>query len=82
MAKASLLDDVLSTVAAHTSTPLTWFEKLPPDAQAELDAVRKQYDPRTHRKHIFARAVIAAAEKRGWPIAREKQVLKWLEQKP
>ena len=34
MPKPSLLDDVLSTVAAHTSTPLTWFEKLPPDAQA------------------------------------------------
>jgi hypothetical protein len=45
MAKDSLLDDVLSTVAAHTSTPLTWFEKLPPDAQAELDAVRQQFDP-------------------------------------
>lgn len=82
MAKASLLDDVLATVANHTSGVLTWFDKLPADAQAELDAVRQQYDPRTHRKHIFARAVIAAAEKRGWPIAREKQVLQWLESKP
>lgn len=82
MAKASLLDDVLATVAAHTSGVLTWFEKLPPDAQAELDAVRQQFDPALHKKHVYARAVIAAAEKRGWPIAREKQVLKWLESKP
>ena len=82
MAKASLLDEVLSTVASHTSGTLTWFDKLPPDAQAELDAVRQQYDPKTHKKHIFARAVIAAAEKRGWSIAREKQVIAWLEKRP
>lgn len=82
MAKASLIDEVLSTVASHASGALTWFDKLPSDVQAELDAVRQQYDPKTHKKHIYARAVIAAAEKRGWPIAREKQVLKWLESRP
>lgn len=82
MAKASLVDDVLSTVASHASGVRTWFDKLPPEAQAELDAVREQFNPSLHKKHVFARAVIAAAEKRGWPIAREKQVLQWLESKP
>lgn len=82
MPKPSLLDDVLATVAAHTSGVLTWFEKLPPDAQAELDAVRQQFDPALHKKHVYARAVIAAAEKRGWPIARDKQVIAWLEKRP
>ena len=82
MAKASLLDEVLSTVANHTSGVLTWFDKLPADAQAELDVVRQQYDPRTHKKHIYARAVIAAAQKRGWSIVGEKQVIKWLESAP
>jgi hypothetical protein len=82
MAKPSLLDEVLSTVESHRVGNLTWFEKLPPDAQATLDAVRKLYDPKTHKKHIFARALIAAAEKRGIPIAREKQVIRWLESRP
>jgi hypothetical protein len=83
MAKtATLLDDVMATVEAHRVGNLTWFEKLPPDAQSTLDAVRKTYDPKIHKKHIFARALIAAAEKRGIPIARERQVIAWLERRP
>ena len=82
MPKPSLLDDVLTNVAAYSGGVPTWFDKLPPDAQAELDAVRQQFNPALHKKHVYARAVIAAAEKRGWPVAREKQVIKWLESRP
>jgi hypothetical protein len=82
MAEPSLLDEVMAAVESHRIGVLTWFEKLPPESQAALDAVRKTYDPKVHRKHIFARALIAAADKRGIPIAREKQVIKWLENQP
>jgi hypothetical protein len=82
MANPSLLDEVMATVESHRVGNLTWFEKLTPDAQATLDAVRTTYDPKMHKKHVFARALIAAAEKRGIPIAREKQVIRWLENRP
>ncbi len=40
-AKPSLLDDVLAKASNGKPGFRTWFERLPADAQAELDAVRK-----------------------------------------
>ena len=75
---SSLVDEVLGSVANKSPGGLTWFDRLPAEAQAELNAVRASFDQAVHQKRAFARAVIAAAEKRGWKIAQEKQVIAWL----
>ena len=82
MAKASnMLDDVLGSVANYRPGPRTWFDKLPPEAQHELLAVRTAFDPAVHQKRAFYRAIKVAAEKRGWHIASEKQISDWLRQR-
>jgi hypothetical protein len=57
---------------------VTWFDKLPPEAQAELEEIRRRYDPATQPKRHVARAIIAAAGRRGWAMPKEKQVAQWL----
>ena len=74
----SLVDEVLANVQNHAPGGRTWFERLPPEAQAELEEVRRSYDPAVHQRRAFYRAIVAAAEKRGWHIAGEKQVSEWL----
>lgn len=84
MAKAtapSLLNDVLSSVANHKPGARTWFERLPPEAQQELLAVREAFDPTLHQKRAFYKALKTAAEKRGWQLAGEKQFSDWLRQR-
>jgi hypothetical protein len=79
MAKApSLIDDVLALVANYRPGPQTWFDVLPPEAQQELLRARDSFDPAIHQKRAFWRALKAAAEKRGWKIAGEKQITEWL----
>lgn len=79
MAKTpSLVDDVLSAVANHRPGTQTWFDALPPEAQQELVLARDSFDPAKHQKRAFYRALKAAAEKRGWTIAGEKQVIEWI----
>lgn len=78
MGKASLIDDVLGNVHNGSGRNPSWFDKLSPEAQAELNAVREKFDPNVHQKTAFARAVIAAAERRGWTVAKERQVVLWL----
>lgn len=74
----TLVDDVLGNVRNGSGRNPSWFDKLSPEAQAELEIVREQFDPNVHQKTAFARAVIAAAEQRGWKVAKERQVVKWL----
>jgi hypothetical protein len=75
---SDLVADVLSNVRNGSGRNPSWFDRLPPEAQAELKTVREQFDPAVHQKVAFARAVIAAAQKRGWTVAKERQVMKWL----
>lgn len=76
--KSSLLDDVLSHAGRTKRGTKTWFEKLPPDAQSELDAVKKAFNPSIHEKNSYASAVIAAAKERGWQISGRQGVIHWL----
>lgn len=80
MAKAakSLLDDVLSKAANRRPGFKTWFERLPPDAQAELDAVRQAFNPNIHQKRAYCEAIMAAARTRGWETAGINAVIAWL----
>ena len=75
---SSLVEEVLGNVANKSPGCLTWFDRLPAEAQAELEAVRETFNPTVHQKRAFARALISAAERRGWKVAKEKQVIAWL----
>ena len=79
MGKASsLADEVLASVANSRPGGMTWFDRLPPDAQQEMLRLREAYDPAVHQKRAFYKALKAATEKRGWHIAGEKQFGDWL----
>jgi hypothetical protein len=79
MAKTpSLLEDVLSRATNRPPGFQTWFDRLPPEAQAELTVVREAFNPAIHQKRAYCRAVIAAAKDRGWQISGEQGVLRWL----
>ena len=75
----SLLDDVLGRVVPGRPGFGTWFTRLPAEAQAEFEAVRQSFDPAKHQKRAFARAVIAAAQERGYDIAGIQGVIDWLQ---
>jgi hypothetical protein len=78
MAKPSLADEVLSQVANSKPGFLSWFGRLPPDAQAELEAVRAAFNPAVHQKQAYALAVIESCRKRGWETAGVQGVKAWL----
>jgi hypothetical protein len=75
---SDLVTEVLGSVRNGTTRNASWFDRLPLEAQAELEAVRQRFDPSIHQKRAFYLALRAAAEKRGWQIARERQVTLWL----
>lgn len=76
--KSTLLDDVLSRASASKPGFLSWFERLPPEAQAELEAVRQSFNPKAHQKKAYCRAIIEAATERGWETSGIQGVLSWL----
>ena len=81
MAKAktrSLLDDVLARSSNNRPGFRTWFERLPADAQAELDAVREAFNPNTHQTRAYALAILEAAKERGWETGGVQAVIAWL----
>lgn len=80
MAK-SLADEVLSSIAQSMPGHLSWFDRLPPDAQAELKVARAAFDPAVHQKQAYARAVMESCRKRGWQTAGVQGVIAWLKQR-
>lgn len=79
MGKAtSFADEVLHSVANASPGSLSWIQRLPAEAQEELEALRRKFDPAVHQKRAFYRALKAAADRRGWKLAGEKQVTLWL----
>lgn len=82
MAKAkTAASDVLSRMRLCRPGTQTWFERLPADAQAELEAVRTAYDPGIHVKASYARAIIEVARERGWSVSGIQGVIDWLNRK-
>ncbi|NBW22507.1 MAG: hypothetical protein EBR82_82620 [Caulobacteraceae bacterium] len=69
---------MLSKAANRRPGFKTWFERLPPDAQAELDAVRQAFNPNIHQKRAYCEAIMAAARTRGWETAGINAVIAWL----
>jgi hypothetical protein len=83
MAKAkakalSLLDDVLLRTRNRSPGFGTWFERLPVEAQAELETVRASFDHSKHQKAAFARAIMEAARERGWKTSGLQGIIQWL----
>lgn len=76
--KATLLDDVLNRVQCSRPGFKSWFDRLPTEAQEELNQVRAQFNPKVHQKRAFANAVIEAAKERGWETSGIQGVLAWL----
>jgi hypothetical protein len=76
--KTSLLDDVLSRASNNRPGFRTWFERLPADAQAELDAVRQSFNHNTHQTRAYALAIMEAAQERGWATGGVQAVIAWL----
>jgi hypothetical protein len=76
--KTSLLDDVLAKAANGKPGFKTWFERLPADAQAELDAVREAFNPNTHQTRAYALAIMEAAKERNWETGGVQAVIAWL----
>ncbi len=74
----SLLDDVLARAKNRSPGFETWFQRLPVEAQAELEAVRASFDHATHQKTAFARAIMEAANERGWKTSGLQGVIQWL----
>jgi hypothetical protein len=74
----SLLDDVLSRTRNRSPGFGTWFERLPAEAQAELETVRASFDHSRHQKAAFARAIMEAARERGWKTSGLQGIIQWL----
>ena len=77
-AATTLIVEVLDAVANGQPGPQSWFDRLPQEAREELASLRQQFDPQRHQKRAFFKALRAAAERRGWQIAGERQVTLWL----
>ena len=76
--KPSLLDDVRSRVVNTKPGFRCWWERLPPDVLAELEAVRADFNPAVDQKRAYALAVITSLQERGYQVAGEESVIKWL----
>jgi hypothetical protein len=74
----SLLDDVLLRARDRKPGFKSWVERLPAEAQAELDRVRQAFDPNVHQKNAYADAVIASCQERGWATCGRQGVIDWL----
>ena len=79
-AKITLLDDVLSRVKAKKPGFLPWYERLPDDLRAELDAIRAQFHAGAiaSQKRSLATAIAEVVAERGHPKPGEQAVIAWL----
>lgn len=77
--RKSLLDDVLTRTKRSRPGFRTWFDRLPPEAQAELLEVKKAFNFGEHQKNAFAISIIESCRERGWPTAGRQGVIDWLE---
>lgn len=62
----------------------TWFDALPDSARESLGKIKKKFLDGGYKgtaKKSLAKAVIAIANDRGWPVSGEQGVIHWLERK-
>jgi hypothetical protein len=77
----ALADDVISRITVRKSS-LSWFDRLPPEVQAETLDIRRRLAsgqiPATAT--VLARAMIQTYRDRGYPVSGLRQVQRWLMQ--
>lgn len=71
---------VLSRVTELRPGFRTWFDRLPPEVQGELDAIRQQWQAGQtgHQKRALARAIVAEMQARELPVSGVQGVEHWL----
>lgn len=77
------LDRAAAEVAnAPKPSRITWFDRLPDEAQRELLAAREKYRVggwRELSREAFARLLIKTATDRGWPVCQLTRMKSWLD---
>jgi hypothetical protein len=75
----SLTDDVAESLKA--CVPKTWWDGIPPDAQAELLAVRAKFKAGGYeaRRGTVARVLAERCRERGWKTCDHKRFAEWLQ---
>lgn len=78
--RTPLADEVLSRVLGHRPGFAPWYERLPKDALAELEALRARWAAGELglKKRQLARAIIATCRERGWYVVGVQGVEHWL----
>ena len=76
----SIADDVLSRAQNYAPGFAAWHCKLPPDALAELEALRSRWasGELAIQKRALARAIIETCRERGYPVSGVQGVEHWL----
>ena len=81
MAKSSLLSVVADRYSKIKVAPRDFFGRLPPEAQAELLEVRRQFhagDLVGTGAKALAAVVVAACNERGWTTCSPNRMREWL----
>jgi hypothetical protein len=82
MAKGkTLAEAVMARVKPSRRGFKSWFDRLSPELQAELELVRSQFDHKIHEKTSYAQAVIDEMGSRGIKTSGIQGVIKWLNKK-
>jgi hypothetical protein len=77
---SDITEDILSRVQHRQPGPVTWFTRLPPEVQAELDALRQRWitGELGIGKRAISRAIIATLSERGLGVSGVQGVEDWL----
>jgi hypothetical protein len=83
MAKPTLRDEILSAAAPRRYGFPAWHEKLPPDALAELEAIRADWHAGKLglSKWTLSTSISKSLTERGLPSAGPGEIVKWLARK-
>jgi hypothetical protein len=83
MAKFTLRDEILSTAAPRRHGSPAWHERLPPDALAELEALRADWHAGKLGlpKWTLSASISKSLTERGLPSAGPGEIAKWLARK-
>ena len=74
----TLAEAVMARVRPSRRGFKSWFDRLSPEVQAELELVRSQFDHKIHEKRGYARAIVDEMAARGIHTSGIQGVIAWL----
>jgi len=82
-AKPGLIDEIRRAVVASRKGPQGWFDKLPPERQAELNAIAEEFfaGKLQGTKSALAASIHTIYTAHGLISVGRSEVLRWLNQK-